>query len=574
MSLALQPERRHPTTSELFTPKLVTAFREGYSAPIFRADLIAGLTVAVVALPLSMAIAIASHVTPDRGLFAAIVGGLIISMLGGSRFQIGGPAGAFIVLVAAVVDKAGVDGLLLVTLMAGVIIFLIGALQLGTYIKYVPHPVTVGFTAGIAVIIFASQIKDLLGLTLAGLEPGELVAKVETLWSAGGTLNPSAVAVSIGAVALIVVLRKLKPHWPGFLIAVALAALAAWAFNLQVETIHSRFGELPHTLPAPSLPPFSFERARALFPDALAFALLGSIESLLSAVVADSMAGRRHRSNMELVAQGIANVFCAIFGAIMATGTIARTATNVRAGGRTPVAGMLHALFILLFMLVAAPLAGFIPLAALAGILAVVSWNMAEREEFRNLLTASRGDAAVLLLTFLLTIFIGLTEGIVVGVTLGSLLFMHRMAEAVDVKTDTHGSLIEEDQADTPNGAYDQSIATARDIVVHRITGAFFFGASGAVASVIERISEPPKAFILDMEQVPFVDYSAAHTLKGFIRKAERHQSKVFLTGASAAVRRDLIRFGIKKPMVSYGHTVEDCIKAVRGGLEIAQHDA
>ncbi len=348
----------------------------------------------------------------------------------------------------------------------------------------------------------------------------------------------------------------------------------AFVFKFPVETINSRFGELPHTLPAPALPPFSFAMARELFPDALAFALLGSIESLLSAVVADSMTGRRHRSNMELVAQGIANVACALFGAIIATGTIARTATNVRAGGRTPVAGILHALFILLFMLVAAPLAGFIPLAALAAILAVVAWNMAEREEFRNLLTASRGDAAVLLLTFLLTVFVGLTEGIVVGVTLGSLLFMHRMAEAVDVKTDTHGTLIEEDQADAPNGAYDQSIATARDIVVHRITGAFFFGASGAVASVIERISEPPKAFILDMEQVPFVDYSAAHTLKGFIRKAQRHESRVFLTGASAAVRRDLIRFGIKKPLVSYGHTVEDCIKAVRGGLEIAQHDA
>jgi len=562
----LQPQRQQPTTAELFTPKLVTALREGYSLSLFRADAVAGLTVAIVALPLSMAIAIASHVTPDRGLYTAIVGGLIISMLGGSRFQIGGPAGAFIVLVAGVVDRAGLDGLLLATLMAGAMIFLLGALRLGTYIKYVPHPVTVGFTAGIAVIIFASQIRDLAGLSLTGLEPGELIAKLETLWAARGSLNPSALAVAVGAIALIVLLRKYRPHWPGFLIAVTLAALAAWALGLPVETIHSRFGELPHTLPAPSLPAFSFEKARQLFPDALAFALLGSIESLLSAVVADSMTGRRHRSNCELVAQGIANVACAMFGGIIATGTIARTATNVRAGARTPVSGMLHAAFILVFMLVAAPLAGYIPLAALAAILAVVAWNMAEREEFRNLLTASRGDAAVLLLTFLLTVFIGLTEGIVVGVTLGSLLFMHRMAEAVDVQTHTHGALIEEDVADGPNGAYDQSVATARDIIVHRITGAFFFGASGAVASVIERITEPPKAFILDMTQVPFVDYSAAHTLKGFIRKAARHGSKVYLTGASAPVRRDLIRFGIRKPLVHYGRSVDGCIKAVRGG--------
>lgn len=566
--------RQQPTVAELFTPKLITALREGYNLSLLRADFIAGLTVAIVALPLSMAIAIASHVSPERGLYTAIIGGFVISLLGGSRFQIGGPAGAFIVLVAGVVDKAGLDGLLLATLMAGVMIFLIGALRLGTYIKYVPHPVTVGFTAGIAVIIFASQIRDLFGLTLAGAEPGALIPKLKTLWAAGPTLNIAALLVAVGSIALIVALRRYRPHWPGFLIAIALAALLAWALGLPVETIHSRFGELPHTLPAPALPPFSFEKAQALLPDALAFALLGSIESLLSAVVADSMTGRRHRSNCELVAQGIANVACAIFGAIIATGTIARTATNVRAGARTPVSGILHALFILLFMLVAARLAGFIPLASLAAILVVVSWNMAEREEFRNLLTASRGDAAILLLTFLLTVFVGLTEGIVVGVTLGSLLFMHRMAESIEVRTHTHSHLVEEDKADVRNnGAYDQSIATARDIVVHRITGAFFFGASGAVAQVIERIGDPPRAFILDMAEVPFVDYSAAHTLKGFIARAARHNSAVYLTGASPAVRRDLLRFGIKKPKVHYGHTVDDCIKAIRGGLEIAQHD-
>lgn len=555
-----------PEATEHFTPKLVSALREGYDAAKFRADVIAGLTVAIVALPLSMAIAIASHVTPDRGLFTAIIGGFLISALGGSRYQIGGPAGAFIVLVASVVDRHGLDGVLLAGMMAGVIMFLIGALKLGTYIKYVPHPVTVGFTAGIAVIIFSSQIKDLLGLTLSGPEPGPIVEKLGALWAAISTLNPQAVAVAGGAIALIAVLRKVKPHWPGFLIAVALAAIAAYVFHLNVETINSRFGGLPRTLPAPALPAFSFEKARALLPDAFAFAMLGAIESLLSAVVADSMTGRRHRSNMELVAQGIANIATSIFGGIVATGTIARTATNVRAGAKTPVSGMLHSLFVLLFMAVAAPLAGYIPLAALAGILAIVSWNMAEKDEFRELLTASRSDALILLLTFLLTVFIGLTEGIVVGVTLGSLIFMHRMAQAIEVQTHHHSSASDED-------AFASNVATARDVVVHRITGAFFFGASGAVSSVIERIAEPPKAFVLDMSEVPFVDYSAAHALKGFIRKAHSHKSRVFLTGASKAVRRDLIRFGIKKPLVDYGHSIEDCIAAVRGGHEIAVHD-
>ena len=530
-----------PEAAEHFTPKLVSALREGYSATQFRADVIAGLTVAIVALPLSMAIAIASHVTPDRGLFTAIIGGFLISALGGSRYQIGGPAGAFIVLVASVVDRHGLDGVLLAGMMAGVIMFAIGALKLGTYIKYVPHPVTVGFTAGIAVIIFSSQIKDLLGLTLSGPEPGPIVEKLGALWAAISTLNPQAVAVAGGAIALIAVLRKMKPHWPGFLIAVTLAAVAAYALHLNVETINSRFGGLPRTLPAPALPAFSFEKARALLPDAFAFAMLGAIESLLSAVVADSMTGRRHRSNMELVAQGVANIATSIFGGIVATGTIARTATNVRAGAKTPISGMLHSVFVLLFMAVAAPLAGYIPLAALAGILAIVSWNMAEKDEFRELLTASRSDALILLLTFLLTVFIGLTEGIVVGVTLGSLIFMHRMAQAIDIKTQHHSSAGEED-------AFASNVAMARDVVVHRITGAFFFGASGAVSSVIERISEPPKAFVLDMSEVPFVDYSAAHALKGFIRKAQSHKSRVFLTGASKAVRRDLIRFGIKKP--------------------------
>jgi sulfate permease, SulP family len=362
-----------PTFAELYAPKLITVLREGYGLSDFRADVIAGLTVAIVALPLSMAIAIASGVTPDRGLYTAVVGGFIVSLLGGSRFQIGGPAGAFIVLVSVTAERHGIDGVILATLMAGLILVAAGFLRLGTYIKFIPYPVTVGFTAGIAVIILVSQLKDLFGLTLSAKEPGELIPKLEALARALPTANLSAVTIALLSIAIIAALRILRPSWPGILIAVVAAALATWALSLPVETIGSRFGGIPRELPLPALPRFSVEKAQAVLPDAIAFALLAAIESLLSAVVADGMTGRRHRSNCELVAQGIANIGSALFGGICVTGLIARTATNVRAGARGPVSGMLHSVFLLLFMLIAAPLASYIPLAALAAVSVVVA---------------------------------------------------------------------------------------------------------------------------------------------------------------------------------------------------------
>ena len=441
-----------PGTSfrDLFTPKLFTVLREGYGLRDLRADAIAGLTVAVVALPLSMAIAIASGVPPDRGLYSAIVGGFLVSLLGGSRFQIGGPAGAFIVLVAATVAQHGVEGMLVATMIAGVMLLCIGFLRLGTYIKFIPFPVTVGFTAGIAVIIFASQIKDLLGLTLTEPEPGELLEKIPVLWQAIDTINPAAVALALGSIAIIVGVRRWRPTWPGMLIAVAVASVATALLNLPVETIGTRFGGIPSGLPLPALPNVTFEKVQAVLPNAVAFALLGAIESLLSAVVADGMTGRRHRSNCELVAQGVANLAAALFGGICVTGTIARTATNVRAGARGPIAGMLHSTFLLGFMLVAAPLAAYIPLSALAGVLAVVAWNMAERHQFTMLLRSGRGDAVVLLATFLLTIFRDLTEGIVVGFALGAVLFIARMAQVTGVEAQT--PVVAVDKADDANG--------------------------------------------------------------------------------------------------------------------------
>jgi sulfate permease, SulP family len=555
-----------PTFAELFTPKLVTVLREGYRLADFRADVIAGLTVAIVALPLSIAIAIASGVTPDRGLYTAVIGGFIVSLLGGSRFQIGGPAGAFIVLVALTAERHGVDGVILATLMAGVILIAAGFLRLGTYIKFIPYPVTVGFTAGIAVIIFASQVKDLLGITLAK-EPGELVPKLQALAGSLHTANFSAVAVAAISLGIIVSLRRLRPAWPGILIAVTVAALAAWALSLPVETIGTRFGGIPQVLPWPAWPVVSLEKAGAVLPDAIAFALLGAIESLLSAVVADGMTGRRHRSNCELVAQGFANIGSALFGGICVTGTIARTATNVRAGARSPTSGMLHSLFLLLFMLIAAPLASYIPLAALAAVLAVVAWNMAEKQEFWTLIRSSWGDATVLLTTFLLTIFRDLTEGILVGFALGAVLFINRMAEMTGVEA--AAPLVTDDRADDGNGdrtPYDAGLATDPDVVVYRILGAFFFGAASTVGTVLDSIADTHKAFVVDFAAVPFLDSTAANAMSRVAAKAQRQGIRLFITGASSPVRRALLTHGVRPPRAKFRATIARAVADIKGG--------
>jgi SulP family sulfate permease len=570
--MAAQMAASHPEPgfAELFTPKLVTVLREGYGLAGLRADLVAGLTVAIVALPLSMAIAIASGVTPDRGLYTAIIGGFLVSALGGSRFQIGGPAGAFIVLVAATVDRHGVDGLLLAAMISGLILLAVGFLRLGTFIKYIPYPVTVGFTAGIAVIIFASQLRDLLGLTLDGKEPGPLLPKLAALGQALPTVNAAAVLIASLTIGVILALRRWRPGWPAFLIAIALAGFLAWALGLPVETIGTRFGGIPNGLPAPRLPAISYERVIAVLPDAAAFALLGGIESLLSAVVADSMTGRRHRSNCELVAQGAANIASSLFGGICVTGTIARTATNVRAGARGPVSGMLHSAFLLLFMAVAAPLGSYIPLAALAGVLAVVAWNMAEKHAFAVLLRASRGDAAVLMVTFLLTIFRDLTEAILAGFGVGALLFLHRMTQALEI--DSGRPVIEPDRPDrNGEGArppYDSSLATDRDVIVYRISGAFFFGAAAAVANVLDRLAAHPKAYVIDFSSVPVLDSTAAVTIEGFARKAEGAGAAIWIAGARPAIRRALLTHGVRPPRVRFRSTLADAIAAAHARAE------
>jgi SulP family sulfate permease len=559
--------RKRPTFAELYLPKLITVWREGYGLSDFRADVIAGLTVAIVALPLSMAIAIASGVEPGRGLITAVIGGFLVSLLGGSRFQIGGPAGAFIVLVAVTADRHGVDGVILATLMAGVILIAAGFLRIGTYIKFIPYPVTVGFTAGIAVIIFASQLKDLLGITLKAKEPGALIPKLVALAGGLPTANLSAIAIAAISIAIIAGLRKYRPAWPGLLIAVAFAAIATWALSLPVETIGTRFGGIPRELPVPRLPAFSIEKAQALLPDAIAFALLAAIESLLSAVVADGMTGRRHRSNCELVAQGVANIGSALFGGICVTGLIARTATNIRAGARGPLSGVLHSLFLLLFMLIAAPLASYIPLPALAAVLVVVAWTMAEKREFATLIRSSRGDALVLLATFGLTIFRDLTEGIVVGFALGAVLFINRMAEMTGIE---HGTtLAVADRADDGNGErvpYDPGLAVDRDVLVYRITGAFFFGAASAIGGVLDAIADRRQAFVVDFAAVPFLDSTAANAMARVAAKARSQGIRLFITGASPTVRRALLTHGVSPPRARYRETIARAVADIKGG--------
>ena len=406
------------------TPKLLTTLKS-YTGAVFLADLLAGVTVAMVAIPLSIAIAIASGADPGQGLVTAIVGGFLISLLGGSRVQIGGPTGAFIVVVYGIVAAYGYDGLVLATLMAGIILVIAGVLRAGSLVAYVPEPVVNGFTIGIGIIIATSQLKDLFGLSIASV-PAEFIAKIEVLWGARGSLNGAALAVGLVTMVLIVALRRLLPRYPGLIVAVGVtSAYVAWA-GLPVDTLFSRFGALPARLPMPSVPTLSFARVVELLPSAFVIAFLAAVESLLSAMVADRMIAGQHRPNAEVLAQGVANIGSALFGGMPATGAIARTATNIRAGGKTPVAGLVHAVTILAVMMLAAPLAGYMAMPALAGLLILTAWNMTEPHKWRSYMAGRVSDRVLLVLTLVLTVVVDLTVAIGVGVALGLALRLRR----------------------------------------------------------------------------------------------------------------------------------------------------
>ncbi|MBK6412217.1 SulP family inorganic anion transporter [Sphingopyxis sp.] len=508
-----------------FTPKLISTLREGYDARMFRADVLAGLTVAIVALPLAMALGIASGASPDKGLVTAVIAGFLISALGGSRTQVGGPTGAFVVVIFNVIAQHGYDGLLIATSMAGVILFVAGIARLGQMIKFIPHPVVTGFTAGIAVIIASSQVKDFLGLSLTSV-PADFLPKWQAYFGALPTAQFTTVCVGFGALVTIVILRRLTPRLPGFLIAVLLSSVAVAVLNLPVDTVGSRFPEMPSGLPMPALPQFTLAKIQELLPAAFTIAFLAGIEALLSAVVADGMTGTRHRSNQELVGQGIANFASSLFGGLPATGAIARTATNIKAGAKTPVAGISHAVFLLLFILFATDLMAYVPMAALAAILFMVAWGMSEYERFIALLSMPNSDRGILLLTFGLTVFVDLTVAIGVGVTVASLLFMARMSETVQIENGKELS----GAPDFDGEDLRQRDALPDGVEVFQISGPFFFGVAGELLDALRRLGQTPKILILRMLDVPLLDASGVAGVDAFVVQARRAGAQIIFS--------------------------------------------
>ncbi len=551
---------------ERLLPKSVVCAREGYTREGALRDVIAGVVVGVVALPLALAFAIASGVPPERGLYTAVVAGFLISALGGSRVQIGGPTGAFVVIVYGVVAKHGYDGLVIATLLAGVMLIALGLARLGTLIKFIPYPVVTGFTSGIAVVIFSSQVKDLLGLRMGAMSP-HFLEKWEEYARNLHTLNRASVAVAAGSLIVIVLWPRVSRRVPGPFVAMVLATLAVQVFSLNVDTIGSRFGAVPSSLPMPHLPGLTLAHLRELISPAVTIALLAAIESLLSAVVADGMIGTRHKSNTELVAQGVANMASAVFGGIPATGAIARTATNIKTGGRTPLAGMTHAVTLLLVLLLLGRWAAMIPLSALSAILVVVSYNMSEWRSFRGLLTAPKSDIAVLVLTFFLTVFVDLTVAVQVGVVASALLFMKRMAEVTYVEgitDDLRGQA--EDPREITGLSGERPVVgnepIPEGVEVFEVNGPFFFGAADKLKDVLTQVSKPPRVFILRMRHVPAIDATGIHSLEQFCLKCRKQGTALLITEIQRQPRRAIIRAG-KLPVLGRQNFLRDMHAAV-----------
>ena len=524
----------------MLVPKSITTLKS-YSRSQFTSDLIAGMIVGVVALPLAIAFAIASGLTPDRGLYTAIIAGFLISALGGSRVQIGGPTGAFVVIVYGIVQRYGIDGLVVATIMAGVILVILGVAKLGASIKFIPHPVIVGFTSGIAVIIFSSQVKDFFGLRM-GAVPAEFIPKWQSFASHLDSITARALAVSLAALLIMILWPRISRRIPSPFVALIATTIAVKLFNIPVETIGTRFGAISATLPHPVVPHVSLAQLTALVGPAFTIALLAAVESLLSAVVADGMIGSRHRSNMELIAQGVANIVSPLFGGMPATGAISRTATNVKNGGRTPVAGMVHALTLLLITLFFGRWAALIPLATLAAILVVVSYHMSEWRTFRSELTAPKSDVAVLLTTFALTVLVDLTVAIGVGMVLAAFLFMKRMAEVTNVSIVTReladGS--DNDEEDDPNSVRRRAVPPG--VEVFEISGPFFFGAAEQFKDTLNQVARKPKILIIRLRDVPAIDSTGLHVLHELARSCKRDGTLLLLSDVHAQPMFALVR--------------------------------
>ncbi|WP_372794228.1 SulP family inorganic anion transporter [Lutibacter sp.] len=538
-----------------FTPKLFSLLKQGISKETFFKDLISGIIVGIVALPLAIAFAIASGVSPEKGIITAIIAGIIISAFGGSRVQIGGPTGAFIVIVYGIVQQYGMDGLTIATFMAGFIIIGLGLARLGNLLKFIPYSLIVGFTSGIALIIFSSQINDFLGLHIANL-PADFIDKWIVYFNNFHNINWYAITIAATTVIVTIYFQKLIKKIPGSIVAILLATIVVQIFNIPVDTIESNFGEIPNNFNLPSIPHFDYETVKSLIQPAFAIALLGSIESLLSAVVSDSMIGGKHRSNMELIAQGFANIASSLFGGIPATGAIARTATNVKNGGRTPIAGIIHAFILLAIMLLFAPYAKLIPLSCLAGILIVVAYHMSEWRQFKSILKGSRMDIIILLTTFFLTVIFDLVIAIEIGIVLSSFMFMKRMSESVHIKNITselrdRENLFDEELQNLPS-----------EVILYEINGPLFFGAARQFQETITIDNQNKKVIIIRMRYVPMIDATGFQSLKEIVKTFKERGILVILSGIGVDLRKNFRNNGMYE-IIDRKYIVSDITKAI-----------
>jgi len=559
--------------SEL-TPALFRRLSEGYSTGDFRKDLAAGITVGVVALPLAMAFAIGAGATPAQGLYTAIVAGFVIAFFGGSFHQVSGPTGAFVVIIADIIAQYGMQGLQMATLVAGVLLIFMGISGLGSLIKFIPYPVTIGFTTGIGVIIFVGQVKDLLGMRIPSLSP-EFFGKIGQYVEYINTTNLQALIAGLATIGIIILIRKVLPKLPAAVTAVAVVTAVAFFLNLPVETIGSRFGALPKGFPAPRLPVFNFSSIRQVFSSGLTIALLAAIESLLSAVVADGMTGTRHSASAELTAQGLGNIASVLFGGIPATGAIARTATNIKAGAQSPVAALIHALVLLLFTLFLGPVVQAIPLAALAGVLIVVAVDMSELPRFISMRRAPKSDLAVMVTTFVLTVVVDLTAAVQFGVLLAVVLFARRSRDTTSVIA--HTGPAAEAATEAPAGARgidknDKELLSDRKVPesceIYEIDGPFFFGVADMLQDALAVLEKTPRVFILRMRYVPAIDATGLNALRSFHKRCSHRGTVLLLSGVREQPLSAMERYGLAAE-IGDGHICPDIDEALSHARDI-----
>lgn len=548
-----------------FTPKLYEILKHGYSREKFRADCIAGLTVAVISIPLSMALAIASGVSPAQGLYTAIVAGFFIALLGGSRYQIGGPTGAFVVVIFNVMHNYGYDGLAMCMLIAGIVLIIAGFLKFGTYIKFIPYPVVVGFTAGIGILLISTQIKDLLGLQIGDV-PADFLPKWKMYLNNLDKFSAASVLITIFSFGAIFYTQIFRPKLPAYLVSVVGATILVALFGLNIDTIGNKFGGIPHFLPMPHMPDFNIHLFLKVLPSGLTIAFLAGVESLLSATVVDGMSGDNHNSNAELIGEGVANLMSMFFGGVPATGAIARTAANYKARSYSPMSGIMQSVFLLLFMLLLAPAAKYIPLASLSAVLILIGWNMLNLEKIYKLVTGPRGDRYTLLVTLLLTVLVDLNTAISVGFIMASVIFMHRMSREIEIETD------EEVLEDIGGGRDLTQVLHEKGVMSLRFSGPLFFGGASQVSGFFRKIGEAPKVLILRMGYVPVVDATGANIIVEFIKKLKKYDTKIILSNVKKQPRRVLhdafLKEGLDSHMISTASTFENALKMTRRYLK------